>query len=656
MEVELPIDEAERLRRLRDYRVLDTDSEPVFDRMVQLIAALFEVPIALISFIDEERQWFKAAHGLNLPYTSRAIAFCSHTILGDEVAVVRDATRDPRFRDNPLVTAEPSICFYAGAPLRTKSGHNVGSVAIIDRKPRDLDPAGRRALGDFAALVIEILEMRRGSATREARMLTELVDNCRELIGIADHRGRPIYLNPAGCAMVGLEDISLLNELQIADFVYEADRERLYEEVIPRVLKHERWHGELRLCRLRDGAPIEMELAAFPILEQGPEDPSALAVVARPIGPLRELERRLRQSQKLEALGRLAGGVAHDFNNLLTVIGVCDQVLLRALAPDHPNRRDAEDIDRAVQQATALTRQLLSFSRRDILRARAVHVEEFVRDAVGLLRRLAGKNVAIELSTASDIPAIRIDPASLHQILVNLVANAKDAIEERGRIWIDVKPTTGSDGVLLSVRDDGKGMDPELQARIFEPFLTTKEGDEGTGLGLATVQSIVAEAGGEIGVESKPGAGTTMRIRFPAWHAEQEPAASAPSPPVELPATIVVVEDERALREVVRRALEAAGHSVLVASSAADALSLADEVELPIDLLLAEVILPDMSGPELFDRFRGQHPDTKVLYMSGYASDALLRQHLSRSDAPLIQKPFNLEDLVRRIREIVGQP
>jgi two-component system cell cycle sensor histidine kinase/response regulator CckA len=384
-------------------------------------------------------------------------------------------------------------------------------------------------------------------------------------------------------------------------------------------------------------------------------------------------QEQLRQSQKMEAIGSLAGGVAHDFNNLLSVILGYSRLLVDELDVGAPMRRELEAIDRAGVRAAELTRQLLAFSRQQVLRPRIVDLNEVYSGMEPMLRRVLGEDV--ELYSLAD-PALRkvtVDPGQMEQVIMNLAVNARDAMPSGGKLTVETANVELSDGdapenvgvkagrhVMLAVSDTGVGMDSATRARIFEPFFTTKEVGKGTGLGLATVFGIVKQSGGAIRAYSEPGVGTTFKIYFPAAHA----AAVTPSrPPEPIPdrrtllgsETVLVVEDEELVRLVVRTILRKYGYEVLEAQSAGDALIVCEQYRGTIHLLLADVVLPRVSGPQLAARLAVTRPAMKVLYMSGYTGGAMLQHGVDASSGGFLQKPIIPEVLARRVRQLLGR-
>jgi signal transduction histidine kinase/ActR/RegA family two-component response regulator len=380
---------------------------------------------------------------------------------------------------------------------------------------------------------------------------------------------------------------------------------------------------------------------------------------------LRESEDQLRQAQKMEAIGRLAGGVAHDFNNLLTAISGYSELLSLNLDGNDPAHEDIEQIQQSVQRGAGLTRQLLTFSRKQVIQPKVLDLNAVVTGIDKMLRRLIGEDIGFTTQLDAAPECIVADPGQIEQVLVNLVVNARDAMPQGGSLTLrtaNVDATSAkrerleptADGyVMLTVSDTGVGMDEATQARIFDPFFTTKGPAKGTGLGLSTVYGIVSQSQGNITVRSKPGAGTTFTVYLPLAQEGTEAADADCTEPVCIGGTetILVAEDENCLRELVQRVLERFGYKVLAASDPGIALSLVAGYEGKIDLLLTDVVMPVMSGPELAEKVKALRCETEVLYMSGYSDDALLGHRIVESGYTLLHKPFTPEALARQVRE-----
>jgi PAS domain S-box-containing protein len=378
----------------------------------------------------------------------------------------------------------------------------------------------------------------------------------------------------------------------------------------------------------------------------------------------RKLEQQLLQSQKMEALGQLAGGVAHDFNNLLTVIAGHTDLLIAGDGRD--GRHDLDQIRGACHRGAAMTRQLLAFSRQSVFEPRIVDVNSVVAQTETMLRRTIGEQIELHVSAGANLRLVRADPDQLSRVLLNMAINARDAMPNGGRLGIETgnvamperdggQPMTG-DHVLVAMSDTGCGIPAELRARLFEPFFTTKPQGKGTGLGLAVVDGIVKQSGGWIEVESEVGVGTTFRIFLPA---AREPAVetvrSREGSPTRGTETVLLVEDEIAVRDMTRTALEAYGYTVLTASNGEDAWHTLAAQHGHIDLLLTDVVMPGVSGPELAARVRKEYPAIAVVFMSGYTSDSVLRQGVETGEADFIQKPFNTAALATKLRHVLDR-
>jgi PAS domain S-box-containing protein len=381
----------------------------------------------------------------------------------------------------------------------------------------------------------------------------------------------------------------------------------------------------------------------------------------------RSLEAQLLQSQKTDAIGRLAGGVAHDFNNLLTVINGYSEMLMSMTPGGDPKRPLLADIRDAGERAANLTRQLLAFSRKQVLAPRILDLNEVVSNLQKILQRLIGEDVHISSVLAPDLRRVKVDPGQLEQVIINLAVNARDAMPRGGRLTIETENVQyvlenpreeEADGspqtfVALTISDTGCGMSPEVQARIFEPFFTTKEPGKGTGLGLATVFGIVKQSDGLIDVESKPGAGTSFRILFPAVLEQVNPGPLRDSPVGRGNETVLLVEDADAVRRVARRALETHGYRVLEARNGREALGVIESHERSIHLVVTDVVMPEMSGRELVEHLRRRRAGAKVLFMSGYTDDAVVRNGVTQATDAFLQKPFTPLALARKVREVL---
>ena len=411
----------------------------------------------------------------------------------------------------------------------------------------------------------------------------------------------------------------------------------------------------------KDGTPFWNAVSVSPVRDGGGRVTHFVGVQTD-VSPFKELEGQYRQAQKMEVVGQLAGGVAHDFNNLLTVINGFADLTLDQLRPGDPLRGMVEEVRKAGERASGLTRQLLALSRQQVLEPKVLDVNGVVGEAAAMLRRLIGEDV--ELVTALD-PALRpvkADPGQIEQVLINLVVNARDAMPRGGRVTVETR-NVEPDGeaarpagyVVFRVSDTGCGMTDEVKARIFDPFFTTKEVGRGTGLGLATVHGIVTQAGGRVEVESEVGRGTTFAVYLPATAEAADGSRTHPALR-ETPRgreTVLLAEDDAALRAFVRGVLGAAGYTVLEAGDGAGAVALCERHPGPIDLLVTDVVMPGLGGRQLAERVAGLRPGVRVLYLSGYTPDAVVRHGVEQATVAFLQKPFSPTALTRKVREVL---
>jgi signal transduction histidine kinase/DNA-binding response OmpR family regulator len=413
--------------------------------------------------------------------------------------------------------------------------------------------------------------------------------------------------------------------------------------------------------------PRTLSASGGPILSAGGERLGAV-VVMHDITERNRLEQQLRHSQKMEAVGRLAGGVAHDFNNLVTIINGYSEVLQYEMGPSGSAEELLGEIRKAGDRAAGLTRQLLAFSRQQVTAPRVLDLNAVVADVSKMLERIIGEDVTLTHEAAADLGPVRADPGQVEQVLLNLAVNARDAMPQGGRLVIrtaNVEPAAGDARlpelrrgryVLLSVSDTGCGMDAATKARAFEPFFTTKETGKGTGLGLATVYGIVKQSGGHVEVFSEPGRGTTFTVYLP--RVDPAPPASAEPTPGRSPfgtETLLLAEDEEAVRTLAGCVLRMSGYTVLEAADGAEALRVAGRHAGPIHLLVTDVVMPGMGGRALADRLTAARPETRVLYLSGYTADEVVRHGVREAEVAFLQKPFKVDALILKVREALDR-
>jgi len=502
------------------------------------------------------------------------------------------------------------------------------------------------------------------------KLVMALLESASQAIMSVDRNGRIVLANPKTEEMFGYSRQELLGA-RIEILLPESKRRahgRDREEFFTRPRVRPMGIGMDLSGRRKNGTEFPVEISLSYV--ETTEGLFAIAFV-NDISQRKQLEDRLLQAQKMEAVGRLAGGVAHDFNNMLTVIAGYNRMILDDLSPLDPLRGCAEEVLKAADRAAALTRQLLAFSRRQVMQPCVMNVNATVVHTEKMLRRLIGEDVELVLSLPPDIGNIKADPNHIEQAIVNLALNARDAMPKGGRITVEtanvhldenyarthmgVKP---GDFVMVAVSDTGHGMDAETRRRLFEPFFTTKEKGKGTGLGLASVYGVVKQLGGDIWVYSEPGQGTTFKLYFPriaetASLPAVSPAESDRAPSTE---TILVVEDEEAVRDLTVKILRKLGHTVLAAAGGAEAIEIAKSYSGPIALLLTDVVMPNMSGRQVADHLLKLRPDLKVLYLSGYTDNTVIHHGVLDHGVEFLPKPFSREALARKIRDVLGTP
>ncbi len=546
--------------------------------------------------------------------------------------------------------------------------------AALERQNRELE---NRVLERTADLVAANRELKtqmveRERALEERTRLATAIEQSAEGILITDREGTIQYVNPAferisGYAReeaVGQNPRILKSGRQTAQF---------YEELWKTITRGEVWTGHI-INKRKDGTLYEQDATISPVRNLSGEITNFVSV-KRDVTREVELEAQLRQAQKMEAIGQLAGGVAHDFNNILTaILGNAELVrngMEKNLPRDYQLLSDLAQIDHAAQRAATLTRQLLAFSRRQVFSPVVLDLNRLLTDMEKMLRPLIREDIKLEMVCASDVSCVCADAAQLEQVVVNLVVNARDAMPEGGALTLETNNATldadyvalhaearAGQHVMVAVSDTGMGMDTETRRRAFEPFYTTKQLGEGTGLGLAMVHGIVRQSGGHITVYSEPGQGTTFRVYLPA--AVGVAATEVPSGTRELSRggheTILMCEDDRNVREATCRTLEAGGYTVLAAESAESALRMATEHVGRIQLLLTDVIMPGMNGRQLADALLATGRETRVLYVSGYTDNVISHHGVLEEGVEFLEKPFTSGKLLRRIREVLDPP
>jgi two-component system, cell cycle sensor histidine kinase and response regulator CckA len=513
---------------------------------------------------------------------------------------------------------------------------------------------------------IQIYRIRHQLVQRE-ELFRLISENAADMIAVVDSDGRRLYNSPAYARILGLSNEELQNT-SFFDQVHPDDR-----SVAEQSVKEATAGGQSRTVQYRmrhkDGSWHMIESGASAILDAH-KKVEKLVIVNRDVSERRQLEEKFRQAQKMEAVGRLSGGVAHDFNNLLGVIIGYAEYLQENLDPKNALRGSVDEILKAGKRAASLTRQLLAFSRQQVLDPKVLDFNGVVSDMEKMLRRLIGEDIELSTVLSPELGRLKADQGQLEQVVMNLVVNARDAMPQGGKLLIDTQnmvmdeafvrrypyPVQPGPYVCLTVTDSGIGMDAETKARAFEPFFTTKEKGKGTGLGLSTVYGVVKQSGGYIDIYSALGAGTTFKIYLPRVdEAIKTETAALPATSFTGNETILLAEDEPSLRTLTRNTLELCGYKVLEAKDGVEALEVSDLHKGPIDLLLTDIVMPGMGGRALAQALTRRRPEIRLAYMSGYTGQAVGSQGPVEPGSVFLLKPFTRELLTRKIREALDR-
>jgi two-component system cell cycle sensor histidine kinase/response regulator CckA len=539
-----------------------------------------------------------------------------------------------------------------------------GSTIDVEITSHAVDHGGRRA-----RLVLAHDITARKRAEESLRLESAALQAAPDAIVITDRAGVIQWVNPAFIQLTGYTAEEALGKNPRDLFKSGKHAPAFYQDLWETILAGRTWHGEM-INRRKDGSLYTEEQVVTPI----PDASGAIThfiAIKKDMTERLQLEAQFRQAQKMDSVGQLASGIAHDFNNLLTVINGMSELLLAQVRPDDPMSADVQEIRRAGERAATLTQQLLAFSRQQILETRVMSLNTVVTGMESLLRRLLGEDIDLMVVLTPGLGNVKADPGQIEQVITNLAVNARDAMPQGGRLTIEtqsvmvdkdyarqlgVTSVTMPSGsyVLLAVSDSGSGMDEATRTRIFEPFFTTKGPGKGTGLGLSTVYGIVKQSHGFVWVYSEVGQGTSFKIYLP--RVTEVAGPDQPGPTVVSNSgteTILLAEDNAGLRRLATRLLAPAGYTVLGAASGEEALRLLERHDAPVHLLLSDVVMPGMSGRDLAEHLAQTRPEIKVLYMSGYTSDTIVRHGVLEAQVPFLNKPFTAAALLRKVREVL---
>ena len=555
---------------------------------------------------------------------------------------------------------------WMGVPLKVNN-HTFGALVVqtYSRNIRYVE-RDKEILTFVARQVASAVEIKRNEQAlrRSEARYRSLVQSSVYGIYRSSLEGRFLDVNPALITMLGYASPDEVLLLDPENDVFAQPEE--HDHLIDEFRRTGRLDGFEVKWKRKDGAAVTVRISGRAV-SSADEPADVLEAIAEDVTDRRALEDQFRQAQKMEAVGRLAGGVAHDFNNLLMVISGYAEVILGQLDPTSPLHEKGRAIQLAADRATTLTRQLLAFSRKQLLELKVVDVNAIVQDMERLLRPLIGENIDLVTILSPEAAHTRADAGQLEQVIMNLVVNAKDAMPAGGKLTLRTENVDLDENhrrgqqfirpgnyVTLLVSDTGMGMDRETQSRIFEPFFTTKEKGKGTGLGLSTVYGIVKQSGGYVVVQSELGRGTTFHIYLPQVEGAAEKHSVAVPEAVGGTETILLVEDEESVRQLVRDTLSAKGYQVLEAENGEAGMAAAARHQGTIDLVITDVVMPGMGGREMVKQLIEARPGTRVLYLSGYTEDAIVSDGSIEKGTAFLQKPFTLQSLSRKVREVLG--
>ncbi|MGH7504900.1 MAG: response regulator, partial [Longimicrobiales bacterium] len=579
-------------------------------------------------------------------------------VAAGEPVWIEDVSCDPAFL-HPLGGAEVRGAFAFPVPV----GDEVAAVLeFFSRRPVASDPALLEAAGRIGVQLGRVLERER--AAGQIRYQARLLDAVGQAVVASDVNHRIVYWNPAAEALYGYTREEALGRTD-SDVVNARANAEQTAEITTKLAAGQCWSGEF-IVRRKNGSMLPVHITGS-VLHDPAGAPIGYVGVATDLTRSKALEAQLRQAQKLEAVGRLAGGVAHDFNNLLTAIKGTTHLVLDDLALDNPLRVDLEEIRRSADRAAALTSQLLAFSRRQVLQPRVLDLNAIIDDLCPVLERLAGDDIRVDAELEPNLGRVRVDAQQIGHALTHLISNAREAMSGHGRIVVrttnaeltradarryayDVRP---GGYVMLSVQDFGPGVEEDELEHVFDPFYATRRRAGRGDLGLSTVYGIVKQSGGYVWVDSGEG-GATFRVYLPRVHREPDLAVETHSPPSQRGSeTLLLVEDEETVRKLAHKILSRQGYAVLEAANGVEALRVCDGHTGSIDLVVTDVVMPEMGGGELAERLKQVLPGVPVLMMSGYAEDAVLRHGIAESHGWFLEKPFTPDALVRKVREVL---
>lgn len=671
----IPDNDSARLSALRKYQILDTQSDQAFDDLISLACKLLSMPIGLVSLVDDDREWFKSRVGLDAPELPRDISFCGHAILHDDLFEVPDATKDERFFDNPLVTGDIGLRFYAGCQLQTSSGLALGMFCVLDREPRALTDDERNIIHSLSRQANYLLDLHLARAQTMAAsdhlkesnelFLKAVLDNLKEGVVVCNRDGILSLFNRATRLFHGVDSERLPPEEWAEHFdLYEVDGfTPMSVDRIPlvRAYKGEHVNNAKMVIAPKGGKRRTVTASGQPMYDANGELLGAV-VSMYDLTELQEIEAQLVQSQKLESIGRLSGGISHDFNNILGIIIGNLDLAKEDIQEQAETLELIDDAIEAAMKGADLTQRLLAFARKQPLQPKVIDIEATVTTIVRLARRVLGNKIVVEQRNGDNLWPVDVDPAQLEAAVLNLAVNARDAMPDGGRLIVETAnicldevyasnhaEARVGDFVEISVFDTGTGMSDDVVKNAFEPFFSTKEASKGSGLGLSMVHGFVRQSGGHATIYSELGVGTTVKLYLPRSEEAQAPEVpdtAIASEPRGSAQSILVVEDDLAMQRVAARQLDDLNYRTFKASSATEALELL-ESETSIDLVFSDIVMPGpMSGVELAHELLERYPNLPVILTSGFSEQML---DLDLAGVSLLRKPYRKLDLAKAV-------